>query len=225
MPILTLKNRSWSYIDVGIVKRKFILHVERDPARTTQPRIRQYTTTYGYYNMRGFEGRVHWNRATASEGVWEYELLQDRNEGYFEITTHTPFASTSYISVKRSGTKYEVLEYLNADACIRAFHGNGRFGDVTRVISETPEGFEERREVGKPGPRDRYERILDFGIKGADPEPALEEVLDKVVVATPRVRKEVPEDDLLAALEKVEAPPKRGHVKNDELEALLDLIK
>lgn len=237
MPILTLSRDGWNYVEAGIIKRRFILHIERDQARTTQPRVRYYMTSYGFHNLNGFEGRVQgvahsdftnvYGQVTAPTH-FEYELLKDASHRFFEITTHTPWAATYYLSVrkvdpKRINSDFEVLEFTGVEACLRAISGKSRFGDVKRALSNPLPSDDERREIGKPGPRDRFERIIDFGVKGVEPEPPIEEILDNVVVPTPRVRKEIPEEDLLAVLEQVQTPPKP--TKDEELEALLALIK
>jgi len=152
-------------------------------------------------------------------------MITDEVHRFFEITTHTPWAATCYLSIKKVAQSFEVLECMNVEACLRAIAGNSRYGDVMRTLSNCLPSIEERLEIGKSGPQDRFERILDFGVKGVDLEPTLEDILDKVIVQPPRVRKDLSEEDLSVELEKVEAPPQRGFVKDAEFEAFLDLIK
>lgn len=204
--------------------------------RMQMPRVR-LGQTHSTYNRVQWEGRV---RTFNQEDAWvRYELLNGFDAGVYQVITYGPRGpDEDYIHVRR-GLTYDVRSISLrevAESMVLGQMVNPNHVKMVRQFSamlpiDYDPDNEETQVVSRrrflepiPGPIDRFDRILNFGVKDADPEPPIEEVLDKVEMTSPRKKVEIPEDELLQTLEKVVAP-ERGHVQNSEFEELLRSIK
>lgn len=221
MATLTQVGGSWKFeqgVPTNGISSKLLLHLPL--ARGITPRVRRAQRHPYREDAANFEGKVR--QASFDNGHAEFELLQGYNEGWFEVINYQSFAVTAYLSAKRVGSlDYIIKEFLNVNDCVASFTGNERGG--YRVLS-SPEGWGESRLLGAPGPRDRFERLLDFGVKGADPEPSVEEVLEKVVIPPPRVVEKIDDAEVAALLDGVQVAPKKVDPELEELIKLLDSV-
>lgn len=181
--------------------------------------------------------RVEWDTKLRARHVnnayLEYELMNGYADAVFQITTYADAQGTPggvhYIWITRNGDFYDIRRLESRAAADLAVAGHSPHPENIQWVGSADgrrSNWAENRRVAAPGPFDRFSRILDFGVQGVDPEPPIEEVLDQVAAPPPArkvIRKEIPEDELLKALEGVTMP--REHEMDQETRDLLALLE